>query len=104
MRLIYVSPYTYYILSDFFYTCFLVIPVDDISKSDYITMVLTERGGHVAFIDTLFAQGPCYMDRMFSQYVDAVFTNTPLLESVINNNEQSDEETVRSEKSSLVHS
>lgn len=56
-----------------------MIPVEDIAKSDYITMVLTERGGHVGFIDTMFAQGSCYMDRMFSQYVDAVFTNSHLL-------------------------
>lgn len=65
--------------SDLYFFCLLVIPVEDIARSDYITMVLTERGGHVGFIDTMLAQGGCYMDRMFSQYVNAVFTNSDLL-------------------------
>jgi len=55
------------------------IPVDDINKTENLALVLTERGGHVGFIDTFFARGDCYMDRMFEQYVTAAFNNQDLL-------------------------
>lgn len=55
------------------------IPVNEIVRSDYVTLVLTERGGHVAFLDTRFPWGVSYMDRMFKEYVQAVFNNLDLM-------------------------
>ena len=57
----------------------LGIPVEEIEKTEKLAVVLTERGGHVAFVDTFFARGDSYVDRMFEQYVTAVFNNQDLL-------------------------
>ena len=57
----------------------LGIPVEEIEKTENLAVVLTERGGHVAFVDTFFARGDSYVDRMFEQYVTAVFNNQDLL-------------------------
>ncbi|XP_067944259.1 phospholipase ABHD3-like [Watersipora subatra] len=51
------------------------IPVDRIGKSENVALLLTERGGHVAFVDTYFA--PTYLERVFRQYVTSVF-DTPM--------------------------
>ena len=60
----------------------LGIPVDDIAKSEHLALVLTERGGHVGFIDTFFGRGTTYMDKLFKQYVCAVFEHQEILKDI----------------------
>jgi len=48
--------------------------LDEASKSDHVTIVVTARGGHIAFLDGLLGfSGPSYMERVFAQFFAAVF-------------------------------
>lgn len=58
------------------------IPVDEIAQSKHLALLLTESGGHVGFIDTLFGRGATYMDRLFIQYVNAVFSHQETLAAI----------------------
>jgi len=51
--------------------------LDEASKSEHVTIVVTARGGHIAFLDGLLGfSGPSYMERVFAQFFAAVFNHT----------------------------
>ena len=52
---------------------FAAIPIKEAEQNDNICIVVTSHGGHIGFMEGLFPRHTGYMDRMFSQYVDAVF-------------------------------
>lgn len=49
------------------------IPVKEATKNNHIAMVITDRGGHIGFLEGVYPRGRTYMHRWMSQYVDAVF-------------------------------
>ena len=50
------------------------IPLAEASKSEHVTIVVTARGGHIAFLDGVLGfTGPSYMERVFAQFFAAVF-------------------------------
>uniref|UniRef100_A0A183T9M0 Hydrolase_4 domain-containing protein n=1 Tax=Schistocephalus solidus TaxID=70667 RepID=A0A183T9M0_SCHSO len=51
------------------------IPVDAISQSSHIVLVLTKRGGHIGFLNGLSPKGPNLMDRAAAEFCSAVFEN-----------------------------
>ncbi|XP_026197869.1 protein ABHD1-like isoform X3 [Anabas testudineus] len=38
-----------------------------------VALLLTAHGGHIAFLDGLFPRGETYMERLFGQFIQAVF-------------------------------
>ena len=53
------------------------IPAEEAEQNDNIAIVITSHGGHIGFMEGLFPRHEGYMDRLFSQYVKAVFTHGP---------------------------
>lgn len=49
------------------------IPIREAEKSDHMCIVVTSRGGHIGFCEGFFPRHETYLDRMFIQYVDAMF-------------------------------
>jgi abhydrolase domain-containing protein 1/3 len=50
------------------------IPVEEAKKSDNVTIVVTSRGGHIAFLDGMLGlAGRGYVERVFSQFFAAVY-------------------------------
>jgi len=50
------------------------IPLDEARKSEHVTIVVTARGGHIAFLDGLLGfSEPSYMERAFAHFFAAVF-------------------------------
>ena len=38
-----------------------------------MAIMVTSHGGHIGFLEGLFPRNANYMDRVFAQYVDAIF-------------------------------
>ncbi|XP_062573966.1 phospholipase ABHD3-like [Saccostrea cucullata] len=51
------------------------IPAEEAEQNDNIAIVITSHGGHIGFMEGLLPRHESYMDRLFSQYVKAVFTH-----------------------------
>ncbi|XP_035660418.1 phospholipase ABHD3-like [Branchiostoma floridae] len=49
------------------------IPTKEIEKNPNIALVVTSHGGHIGFGDWLFPSRESFMDKLYQQYVDAVF-------------------------------
>jgi len=50
------------------------IPLEQASQSENVVILVTARGGHIAFLDGLLGfSGPSYMERIFAQYFSAIF-------------------------------
>ncbi|XP_078665990.1 phospholipase ABHD3-like [Branchiostoma floridae x Branchiostoma belcheri] len=49
------------------------IPIDEVEKNPNIALVMTSHGGHIGFGDWLFPTRESFMDKLYQQYVDAVF-------------------------------
>ena len=49
------------------------IPIDDAKESKCVAIMVTSHGGHIGFLEGLFPRNSNYMDRVFAQYVDAIF-------------------------------
>ena len=50
------------------------IPTDD-ELSDKLAIAVTSYGGHIGFLEGIFPRHESYMDRVFSEYVYAVFNH-----------------------------
>ncbi|XP_028253816.1 phospholipase ABHD3-like isoform X2 [Parambassis ranga] len=48
-------------------------PVSIVQSLPNVALLLTAHGGHIAFLQGLFPQGEGYMERVFDQFVQAVF-------------------------------
>ncbi|XP_061563157.1 phospholipase ABHD3-like isoform X1 [Cololabis saira] len=48
-------------------------PVSIVQRLPNVALLLTAHGGHIAFLEGLFPRGENYMDRLFGQFVKAVF-------------------------------
>ena len=46
-------------------------------------IAVTPYGGHIGFLDGIFPRYQTYMDRVFQEYVQAVFNKTDLLMDTI---------------------
>ncbi|MBN3318605.1 ABHD3 Phospholipase, partial [Atractosteus spatula] len=51
------------------------IPVEQAQQLPNVALLVTARGGHIGFLEGLFPRGESYMDRLFGQFVQAVFEN-----------------------------
>ncbi|XP_066268373.1 phospholipase ABHD3-like isoform X2 [Branchiostoma lanceolatum] len=49
------------------------IPTEEIKKNPNIALVVTSHGGHIGFGDWLFPSRESFMDKLYQQYVDAIF-------------------------------
>lgn len=49
------------------------IPVSEAEQNDNIAIVVTSHGGHIGFLEGLYPRHRGYMDRLFAQFVDAIF-------------------------------
>lgn len=48
-------------------------PVNIVQDLPNVALLLTAHGGHIAFLEGLFPRGESYMERLFGQFVQAVF-------------------------------
>uniref|UniRef100_A0A3P8RYV8 Abhydrolase domain containing 1 n=1 Tax=Amphiprion percula TaxID=161767 RepID=A0A3P8RYV8_AMPPE len=48
-------------------------PVNIVQNLPNVALLLTAHGGHIAFLQGLFPRGESYMERLFGQFVQAVF-------------------------------
>lgn len=48
-------------------------PVSIVQGLPNVALLLTAHGGHIAFLQGLFPRGESYMERLFGQFVQAVF-------------------------------
>lgn len=48
-------------------------PLTTVQGLPNVALVMTDHGGHIAFLQGLFPRGESYMERLFSQFVHAVF-------------------------------
>ena len=48
-------------------------PVNIVQGLPNVALLLTAHGGHIAFLQGLFPRGESYMERLFGQFVQAVF-------------------------------
>ena len=57
------------------YYCFKfsAIPMEEMGQQDNVILVATHYGGHYGFLEGLIPRGPGYVDKVFRQYLDAVF-------------------------------
>ncbi|KAM9354986.1 phospholipase ABHD3-like [Pholidichthys leucotaenia] len=51
-------------------------PVTIVQNLPNVALLLTNHGGHIAFLEGLFPRGEGYMERLFGQFVRAVFEHT----------------------------
>ncbi|KAK3087790.1 hypothetical protein FSP39_010605, partial [Pinctada imbricata] len=50
------------------------IPVEEAEQHDNIAIVVTSHGGHIGFMEGWYPRHRTYMDRLYSQYIKAMFT------------------------------
>lgn len=62
-----------YIHLDFFRPALTAFPVSIVQDLPNVALVLTAHGGHIAFLQGFFPRGENYMERLFGQFVHAVF-------------------------------
>ena len=52
---------------------FTAIPVGEAEQNDNIGIVVTSHGGHIGFLEGFYPRHTGYMDRLFAQFIDALF-------------------------------
>lgn len=57
-------------------------------RSPNVALLITSHGGHIGFLEGLFPRGEGYMDRVFSQFVRAVFEHQEDLKEACSNTDQ----------------
>ncbi|XP_063779644.1 phospholipase ABHD3 isoform X1 [Pseudophryne corroboree] len=50
-----------------------VIPVESAKQNPNVSLVLTANGGHIGFLEGIWPRQQTYMDRIFKQFVQAIF-------------------------------
>ncbi|XP_028997590.1 phospholipase ABHD3-like isoform X2 [Betta splendens] len=63
-------------------------PLTIIQSLPNVALLLTAHGGHIAFLDGLFPRGETYMDRLFGQFIQAVFDHPEDLNQACGINEE----------------
>lgn len=48
-------------------------PLNTVQDLPNVALLLTAHGGHIAFMQEMFPRGEGFMDRVFGQFVQAVF-------------------------------
>lgn len=48
------------------------LPIKEISETDTVTMVVTQRGGHIGFMEGVLPVLPFYSERLLKQFFDAL--------------------------------
>lgn len=48
------------------------LPLEEVSESPYVTMVVTQRGGHIGFMEGLLPVLPFYSERLMKQFFQAL--------------------------------
>lgn len=67
---------------------FTAIPVEEARKSKYVAIVITQRGGHVGFLEGILPVfHEEYICRLFTQYFNGVFTSGSEQLASINNDQ-----------------
>lgn len=56
-----------------FFPPLLAIPVETAKQNANVALVLTSCGGHIGFLEGIWPRKCTYMDRVFKQFVQAVF-------------------------------
>ena len=49
--------------------------MDEAEKTDKVAIMVTSHGGHIGFLEGLMPRHKSLMDRVFSQYVGAIFSH-----------------------------
>lgn len=49
------------------------IPIDEAKNSENVAIIVTAKGGHIGFMESLWPTGANYMDMIFGEYVAATF-------------------------------
>lgn len=55
------------------FTLHTAFPLTIVQDLPNVALLLTAHGGHIAFLQGLFPRGEGYMERLFGQFVQAVF-------------------------------
>ncbi|XP_078543559.1 phospholipase ABHD3 [Lissotriton helveticus] len=58
------------------------IPVESAKQNPHVALVLTHHGGHIGFLEGLWPRQCTYMDRLFSQFAQAVFEHDDVVSSM----------------------
>ncbi|XP_015670310.1 protein ABHD1 [Protobothrops mucrosquamatus] len=58
------------------------IPTETAQHVSTLALLVTERGGHIGFLEGLLPRHQSYMDRVFSQFMDAVFKHQEELAAI----------------------
>ena len=61
---------------------FLALPLCEAEQSDNVCIATTTRGGHIGFCEGLLPFHSHLMDRVFAQYIDAIFQHGDQLDKV----------------------
>lgn len=59
--------------SDYVLPVLPAFPLTIVQGLPNVALLLTSHGGHIAFLQGLFPRGESYMERLFGQFVQAVF-------------------------------
>eukprot|EP00092_Neocalanus_flemingeri_P015499 GFUD01016778.1.p1 GENE.GFUD01016778.1~~GFUD01016778.1.p1 ORF type:complete len:410 (-),score=78.78 GFUD01016778.1:78-1307(-) len=59
------------------------IPYQGAEKSTHVAILTTKYGGHIGFMEGSIPSGHFYSDRVFSQYLQAVFSNKDMIEQYV---------------------
>lgn len=58
------------------------LPFKEVSESSSMVLAVTPYGGHIGFLDGLFPRYHTYMDKVFKQFVVAIFKHRQVLKEV----------------------
>ncbi|XP_032817637.1 phospholipase ABHD3-like isoform X1 [Petromyzon marinus] len=64
------------------------LPLEDARGSSNLALLVTTHGGHIAFLEHLVPRDDNYMDRLFDEFISAVFENSDQLRAAIDQPQQ----------------